>query len=215
MRHWSRIFTLMFTLILATAGGHGAFAAKLYRWIDSEGQLHYGDSIPPEYSKRDRDVLNERGVKIDTLPRQPTEQEITDANLAEKHADSERLRAEELKDRDSVLLNTYLSVEEIQALRDRRIELLDGRVRVTEIYLSSLREKLAKLQKDASKFQPYNSDPDAPLIHDWLAKELANTLNSIIVYDETLNNTRSQQQSMLTKFNTDIERFVELTSVNN
>lgn len=214
MKHWAGIFTLTFTLLMVTGWGSAFGGDKLYRWVDSEGQVHYGDSIPPEYSKRDRDVLNEHGIKIDTLPRQPTEQEIAEAKSAADHAELARLRAEELKERDNVLLNTYLSVEEIQALRDRRIELLGGRVRVTEIYLSSLRDKLAKLQKDASKFQPYNSDPDAPLIHDWLAKELANTLNSILVYDETLNNTRSQQESMLAKFNTDIERFVELTRVN-
>jgi len=214
MGHSSRIFALTFTLFALTSWSQDSLAGNVYRWVDSKGAVHYGDSIPPEYSKRDRDVLNEHGIKIDTLPRQPTDEEVAQAKLTAEHAEIKRLRAEELKQRDNVLLNTYLSVDEIQALRDRRIELLNGRVRVTEIYLSSLREKLAKLQKDASRFQPYNSDPDAPLIHDWLAKELANTLNSILVYNENLGNTRLQQQAMLTKFNTDIERFVELTRVN-
>ncbi len=214
MNHRSKIFALAFTLIVVSGWSHGSIAGKLYRWVDSEGLVHYGDSIPPEYSKSDRDVLNEQGIKIDTLPRQPTDEEVTIAQQAAENAAVDRIRAEELQERDNVLLSTYLSVEEIQALRDRRIELLDGRIHVTEIYLSSLHEKLAKLQKDASMFQPYNSDPDAPLIHDWLAKELANTLNSILVYDETLSKTHSQQEEMLTKFNTDIERFVELTRVN-
>jgi hypothetical protein len=214
MGHLPRILSLIFTLCILISWSQGLVAGNVYRWIDSEGTVHYGDSIPPEYSKRDRDVLNEHGIKIGVLPKEPTEKEVHDAQLAAEHAEVERLRAEELRKRDNVLLSTYLSVEEIQALRDRRVDLLDGRVRVTEIYLSSLRDKLAKLQGDASRFQPYNSDPDAPLIHDWLAKELANTLNSILVYDETLNNTRSQQEDMLAKFNTDIDRFVELTRVN-
>jgi hypothetical protein len=214
MGHLPRNISLIVTLLILVTWNQSLVAGQVYRWVDSEGTVHYGDSIPPEYSKRDRDVLNEHGIKIGMLPREPTQEEVAAAELAAEHAEVERLRAEELKERDSVLLNTYLSVEEIQALRDRRIELLDGRVRVTEIYLSSLQDKLAKLQKDASRFQPYNSDPDAPLIHDWLAKELANTLNSILVYDETLNNTRSQQEDMLAKFNTDIDRFVELTRVN-
>ena len=214
MGHSPRILALTFTLFILTGWSQGSVAGQVYRWIDSEGAVHYGDSIPPEYSKRDRDILNEHGIKIGILPRELTEEELANAQLAAEHAEVERLRVEELLERDNILLSTYLSVEEIQALRDRRIELLDGRIRVTEIYLSSLRFKLTKLQKDASRFQPYNSDPDAPLIHDWLAKELANTLNSILVYDETLNKSLSQQQSVITKFNTDIERFVELTRVN-
>jgi hypothetical protein len=214
MGYSMKIITLVLGLCLL-AGWSQVFASgEVYRWVDSEGAVHYGDSVPAEYSKGDRDILNEHGIKIKTLPREPTQDELELAKLAADSAEIDRLRAEDIKERDNVLLNTYLSVEEIRALRDRRVELLGGRVRVTEIYISSLREKLSKLQRDASRFQPYNSDPDAPLIHDWLAKELANTLNSILVYDETLNTTRMQQQDMLDKFNNDIERFVELTSAN-
>jgi hypothetical protein len=120
------------------------------------------------------------------------------------------VKAEELMHRDSVLLNTYLSIDEIEALRDRRKELLNGRIQVTENYLSTLRKKLIKLQKDASRFQPYNSDPKAPPIHDWLAKELANTLDSILVNEQTLIMTRNQQTETVRKFDDDIGRFKEL-----
>lgn len=204
---------LVALLVLAVADWSApTFAGQLYRWVDDEGQVHYGDSIPPEYSKTDREVLNDRGVKVDVLPRQPTEAEIALRERQAEVAEQDRIKAEELKERDRVLLNTYLSIEEIQDLRDRRKELLDGRIRVTEIYLSSLHEKLAKLQKDASRFQPYNSDPDAPLIHDWLAKELANTMNSILIYDKTLVTTRNQQLQLIAKFDSDIDRFAELTN---
>jgi hypothetical protein len=212
MRDYSKMLAAAF-LLLATAGwNQNAFASKLYRWVDGNGQVHYGDSIPPKYSKTDREILNERGIRIKTLPRELTQQELLAAARASEVAELDRLRAEEIQTRDNVLINTYLSVEEIQALRDRRKELLDGRIRVTEIYLASLRDKLAKLQKDASRFQPYNSDPDAPLIHDWLAKELANTMNSILVYDQTLINTRNQQTELVAKFDNDIVRFEELTN---
>ena len=210
MNDASKICAAAVLLLAMTSWSQPAVAGEMYRWVDGEGQVHYGDSVPPEYSKTYREVLNERGITIDTLPREPTAAEIAAAAHAAKIAEQERLKAEELKTRDRVLLNTYLSIDEIQALRDRRKELLDGQIRVTEVYLASLHEKLAKLQKDASRFQPYNSDPDAPLIHDWLAKELANTMNSILVYDQALINTRSQQLELIAKFESDIERFEEL-----
>ena len=38
--------------------------------------MHYGDSVPPEYSKTDRQVLNERGVTIKELPGEKTAEEL-------------------------------------------------------------------------------------------------------------------------------------------
>ena len=40
----------------------GKDKTKLYRWVDKDGQVHYGDSVPPEYAEQDRDILNRQGV---------------------------------------------------------------------------------------------------------------------------------------------------------
>lgn len=210
MRFSPRLITASALLVALIAWSQATVATTVYRWVDADGRVYYGDHVPPEYSKVERDILNEQGVPIKTLPREPTDEELAARELEQRVVETERLRAEELKRRDSVLLHTYLSIEEIQALLDRRKELLDGRIRVTELYLSNLRTKLTKLQKDASVFQPYNSDPDAPPIHDWLAKELANTLNSIFIYEQTLLNTRTTQVEIVAKFEADIDRFRDL-----
>ena len=210
----SRLFASIVMFTVLTAWSQSAVAGATYRWIDENGIVYYGDHVPPQYSKTARDVLNNRGVTVNTLPKELTEEERKARAIEDAVVEAKRLRAEELAQRDNVLLNTYMSVDEIRALRDRRRELLDGRIRVTELYLSNLREKLAKLQKDASRFQPYNSDPDAPPIHDWLAKELANTLNSIFVYEQALNNTRDRQTQLVAKFEQDIDRFRVLKNIN-
>ena len=113
-----------------------------------------------------------------------------------------------------MLLNTYLSINEIEALRNRRKELLDGQIKVTELYLTNLRVKVTKLQKDASRFQPYNPDPNAPPIPNRLAKELSNSLKSILVYEQTLLDTREKKSELVAKFNSDIDRFQHLQSQN-
>ena len=59
-----------------------------------------------------------------------------------------------------------------------------------------------------------NPDPNAPPIHDWLAKELSNTLNSILVYEKTLDDTRIQQSEIVAKFDKDIDRFKHLKGMN-
>ena len=116
--------------------------------------------------------------------------------------------------RDTVLLSTYLTVAEIEALRDRRIDLLDGQIRVTEIYLRNLREKLTKLQKEAERYRPYSSEPGARPMPENLALELSDTLDSIILYEKTLTDTRGQQDELVIKFAADIDRFKELKGLN-
>jgi len=201
-------------LLLGSMAAAGNNDAKLYRWVDASGTVHFGDSVPPEFAKTERQIINEHGITVDTLPAEKTDDELAEEARLEALAAAERRRAEEIDQRDSILLNTYLSVDEIEALRNRRKELLDGQIRVTEIYLSNLRQKLKKLQADASRFQPYNSDPNAPPIHDWLAKELSNTLNSIFVYEKTLDDTRVQQTEIVAKFEKDIDRFRLLKGMN-
>src|SRR3982751_3282934 len=37
---------------------------QTYKWVDDKGVIHYGDSIPSEYSQRESHVLNAQGVEV-------------------------------------------------------------------------------------------------------------------------------------------------------
>lgn len=185
-------------------------AGTLYRWVDEKGEIHYGDRVPPEEVKLDREILNEYGVAVKFLPHELTAEELVTLQRQQAIKAAEQQRIHEADQRDKVLLNTYLSVEEIVALRNRRKELLDGQIHVTEAYLKNLRTKLIKLQTDSARFQPYNPDPNAPPINSRLAKELSNTLKSILVYEQTLIDTRSKQTQLVAKFASDIDRYRHL-----
>ncbi len=205
--------------ILASAGilllsGDAILAAEgeMYRWVDDKGVVHFADSIPPEYAKIDRDVLNQRGIKVGKLDGEKTDQELAEEQRLAEQRSAEQRNLEIAATRDRVLLTTYLSVDEIERLRDRRVELMDGQIRVTEIYLKNLRAMLVKLQREAEPYRPYNVDPDAPPINDRLARELSDTLNSIILYEKNLAGARSQQLDNVAKFAADIERFRTLKS---
>ena len=137
------------------------------------------------------------------------------AAASQKQALAEQQQLEEAeRARDETLLDTYLSVAEIESLRDRRAEMLDGQIHYTEVYLDALREKLGRLQKDAARFRPYSSDPKAPPIHENLAKELSDTLDSIIRYEKTLTDARAKKVQLVAKFEDDIGRFRELKGLN-
>jgi len=201
--------------ILGLLTGLPAFADKkddtrVYRWKDDSGSNHYGDYVPPEYADSGHTVLNQHGVEVERVSGALTEEErAKQAEMARIEAEAaEALRAAAI--RDKVLLSTYLSVAEIEALRDRRIQLLGGQIRITQKYLDNLLQKLLKLEREAQRYSPYSSDPDARPIDEKLARELSETLNSILLYEKNLAKSKDEQQQVEQKFADDIKRFVEL-----
>jgi hypothetical protein len=183
---------------------------RLYKWTDSDGIVHYGDKVPPEYADRDRDVLNDQGVPIGF-----EEGEVTEAEraAAEQHAavaeESRQARATVAR-RDRMLLETYSSVADIEELRNRRLELLESQIKVTELYLNNLRKRLVGLQAEAGKFKPYTTREDAPQIPEDLALDISRTTGLISLYEQTLARTRADQAELRNSFDNDIARFREL-----
>ena len=183
---------------------------KLYQWTDDKGVVHYGDSVPPEYAKADRNVLNNQGVHVGFEQGELTpEQRAEKARLAAE-AEQAKHQREEIARRDKMLLETYISVSDIEDLRNRRLELLEGQIKVTELYLANLRKRLLTLQDEASNYKPYTARENAPQIPENLATDISRTVGSINLYEQTLSHTRSTQETVRNSFDDDIRRFKQL-----
>ena len=183
---------------------------RLYKWTDRNGVVQYGDKIPPEYANVDRNVLNDQGVHVGFEEGEITAEERAVIQARERALEAERLNKAETARRDRMLLDTYLSVSDIEDLRDRRLELLESQIKVTELYLGNLRKRLVGLQAEASDFKPYTTRPDAPQVPENLALDIRRTTASISLYEQTLSRTRSDQQALRVSFDEDIARFREL-----
>jgi hypothetical protein len=206
-----------FVLAISVLIGLSAVAAdkpKTYRWVDNQGVVHFGDRVPPEFADKELNLLNEQGVVVARVAGQKTPEELAEeARDKAAREEENRLREESLM-RDRVLLSTYLSVEEIEQLRDRRLELVEGQMRITQVYLDNLREKLLKLEKEAQRFSPYNKEQDAKPIDEKLARELSDTLDSIALYEKNLEKSATEHSQLTAKFDADMTRFRELNSKN-
>lgn len=183
---------------------------KLYRWVDDKGVVHYGDHVPPQYANKDRQILNKEGVAVgfqqgEVTAAQKAEQERKQA--AEDKA--EEARQNKLR-HDRMLLQTYASVQDIKDLRDRRLELMASQIKVTQLYLDNLRDRLVKLQKQASIFKPYSSKQDARPVPRDLADDIAQTTSSIDLYEKTLDHAQQERQQAKAEFADEIKRFKEL-----
>ena len=204
-----RKLTLNFLLLLLAPIAASADNAKVYKWTDENGVVHYGDSIPAKYAELPKEVVNDYGVTVDNLEGKKTPEQI-EAERIEK----ERAVAVELQRRaDQALLATYLSVDEILMHRDRRVELFQAQARVTELYLSNLQRRLQKLRLDASNYQPYSEDPDAPMIDPELADELQRTKDIIQRHERNLQKFQADEKQIIARFEGDINRFKILRGI--
>ncbi len=211
-----RVFAQLMTLI-SLLWGTTAVAVdkdKVYRWNDNEGVTHYGDHVPPEFAATGHSVLNKHGVEVGTIAGEKTAAEKAEERRRAELLTEQRKARDAALLRDKVLLSTYLSVEEIEALRDRRIELVAGQIRVTQAYLDNLRQKLLKLEKEVQKFSPYSANPKARPIDEKLARELSDTLDSIMLYEQNLARSRQEQNQLTAKFDSDIDRLRQLRGLN-
>jgi hypothetical protein len=183
---------------------------RLYKWTDRNGVVHYGDKVPPEYANLDRNVLNDQGVRVGFEEGEITAEERAVIEERERVLAAERAAKAATARRDHMLLETYLSIAEIEDLRNRRLELLESQIKVTELYLSNLRKRLVGLQAEASDFKPYTTRSDAPQIPENLALDIRRTTASISLYEQTLSRTRTDQQNLRASFDDDIARFRQL-----
>lgn len=181
-----------------------------YRCKDASGQTHYGDSKPPACEGYDTEVLNDHGMLLRVIEGSQTRAAREQRDIVEGRARKER---DARLQRDRMLIETYLTVEDIERLRDQRLELLDSQYRVTEQSIANLSERQGRLEAQIARFKPYNDKPNAPPLPDHLAEEMVNTVNGMGVYQERLGETRAEQEEIKTSFGADIKRFKELKGI--
>jgi hypothetical protein len=196
--------------LFALAASAAAIAAQpgsstVYKWTDDKGVVHYGDSVPAEYSQNERSVLNSQGVEVGHVDSANNSGVVAErARVAE----AARLKAQH----DQFLLSTYLSTKDIEQLRDERLGQIDGQIRASSAYIDSLGTRMSTLQERAMHFKPYSTDPNARRIPDELAEELVSVGDEARNQRRALDSKRKEQSDMRAQFEADIARYRELTA---
>lgn len=211
MNAWLPRILLPALLLTLAAGVADAQSGqkKVYRWVDKNGQVHYGDSVPAEYADQDRDVINRQGVTVGREEGVITPEEAAAKAAADKAARDEQKR----RLRDRVLLQTYQSVEELEVLRDNRLEVADSQLTIQEQSLANLRAQLAQIKKQAARYAPVNTKPDAAPLPPELANDLKRAANDIATQEDNLQKRRDERENIRLTFEADIKRFGELRAV--
>lgn len=144
IRH-ATLLMLGLWLASATAGGG---PARLYKWVDEQGRVHYSDTVPPKAADQQREIKSARGQTVQTIEPPPTRRQLAAKQRAHKAAlrAERRRRAQEQYDR--MLLRTFSSVQEIETARDDRLRAVTAEIKLLQ---SRLDKHQARLQAQRRK----------------------------------------------------------------
>jgi hypothetical protein len=187
-------------------GGSKRSNKEVYRCRDASGQPHMGQNIPAPCMDLDVEVLDSTGRVVRIIPGRATMEEMSAQQSSEQ-------ATRDAEQRDRTLLATYLSVADIERLRDQRLELLEQQSRVTRQYIDNLRERETRLMTDVQRYRPYSQKPKAPPLPEHVAEEIVNTVNGLQVYEQELAKNTVEQDRLRASFDADIARFKELKGI--
>ena len=176
---------------------------QTYKWVDENGETHYGDSVPAEYSQREQRVLNSQGLEV--TKRQAEMSAKDAAEYAAKQKEEARR-----KQHDMFLISTYPSVKEIENVRDVRLDQINGQITAAEAYISGLTTRVDGLKARALGFAPYSTKPGARRMPDDLAEEMVRAMSELRTQNSALATKRAEHANVVAQFDGDIKRFKEL-----
>jgi hypothetical protein len=196
MRPW--IFLL---LVLAALPAE----ARLYKWVDEQGNVHYTDRVPPEVTERERAELDARGMTINKTQAAKTPEEIArEKQLEELRAEQKRVEAEQ-RALDEVLLRTFRSEDDIVMARDGKVASVDTLIDVTRGTIAKQQERLTEMQRQAADMERQGKPVSPKQIEemDALRDHIDDNYAAIVQNEQA-------RQAIIDKHDRDLRRFRQL-----
>lgn len=196
----------MAILVVLLAGAGATAQAKLYRWVDEEGNVHYSDRVPPAAAEKERKVLDEEGRTVEQHQRAKTKEELEEERQRREKVIEEARKREERARQDRALLQTFTTVEDLEHVRDDRAEAISAQIAIIEDKLERLRRTRTSLAARAAKL----TEGGQAMASDDLNQRMQRNEAEIRRNEAYLKSRRAELQALIDKFNADIARFKEL-----
>ena len=184
--------------------------AKLYRWVDDSGKVHFSDKVPPAMSQKGHTSLNKNGVEAEKvssaeeLKKKQEEAEKETQVLAEM-TDAKKAEAEQ-KRKDDQLLSTYENREEVISTFKRKLSLIDRSIGILSARDESLTQKLSRLNQKLKQSRSESSKLN-------LSLQITNTRESLLEYQKAIELNNSDKDEVTEQYRQTLTRFDQLTKI--
>lgn len=194
------ISTVIFLSTLSTPA-----LARIKCWTNDEGIRECGNSVPPEYAQKSHQEISNQGVIIDKQERAKTKLELEEeARLAAIAAEKQKLKDEQAK-QNKILLDTFISVADIEAVRDGKLAVIESSITLANKRNEKTRQDLDKRIEAAAAAERAGKAPNEALLED------INLLHARIEKNNAfIDGKHDEQDAVSAAADTDIERFKRL-----
>jgi len=150
----ARTFSVSFFLVcFLCLSSQSAFAKKMYRWVNENGETIFSDQVPPEQSQLRRESLNEKGRVVEVTEKEKSkEQQAIDNRLNALKKAQEKIIAQQAAN-DKVLLSTFRNVKDMEASLYATLQSLDAQRNMAQGNLKRVEDQLASQQKKAAELE--------------------------------------------------------------
>jgi hypothetical protein len=173
--------------------------AKLFKWVDKNGQTHYGEVIPPEYADRDTKQLDNGRIK------DRSETFDSDKVNAAKRDSPEEKEAKEARRKDEALLNSFTTDKEIDLARDRALLQIEARINSFTTLIQSANINLGDLhQENDVRAKQGRAIPQS------LTDDIAAAEARVAKLQKDLDNSQKESVAVRARYDAEKQRFRQL-----
>lgn len=191
----------LLALVLLAAG---AAQASMYRWVDSNGRVHYSDTRPSHYNQSGGSEMNRQGTVI-----KRTQSEAERRAEAVRQAEQARVQAEQARQAqiDRALMQTYTSEAEIDLARDRALEHHMLAIRSSQLRAEAVNATLADLRGRIASLEKAGRTPGPGLV-----EQLAQAERESLELRRAVLNREEAMVKVRDRYEADKLRFRELSA---
>jgi hypothetical protein len=179
--------------------------AGLYRWVDEDGNVHYTDTIPPDYTEQARTEFSKKGVPVHQVPRAKTLEEIRQERELERLRAQQRHLIEEQQVADRVLLRTFRNEGDLAVAKNEKLATIDVMIRVKENNIRLQEQRLTQLRAEAADME--RSGKPVP---QHLKDGIRSAESAISEAKAAIEERETQKAGIGLEFEQDLQRFRQL-----
>ena len=128
-------------------GATSAGAAGLYKWTDDKGAIHYSDQMPPDAVNKGTTVFDKQGRQVKKIDAALTPEQVKAKEQEEEKQKAAARERDAQSRKDTALLQSYTSENEIELARSRAVTAVTGQIKSAETYTADLTRRQQELEK--------------------------------------------------------------------
>ena len=181
-------------------------AQYVYRWVDENGEVHHGNSVPPEYRDLGWERIGPNGLVLERVERALTPEE-RDALRAERIRQAEiEAKQRDQATRDRLLLAAYRSEQDLLDAMEQQVASLDSQRATMQTSLNLASERFESLVRRAAQIvrEGGNVTPE-------LTENIEDARAEIADLRANMANLVQQEREIRERFTAELQRYRQLS----